>query len=397
MRDAADLLRTPEEEQRRRGFFHTLREIWQQPSTWLATCEQMIESDAQLRPALLGIRALLLTGSGSSEYAGDCVRPALQNDLGILTQAIGSGALLSGREALPPVRPALLASLARSGDSPESVGAVALLMKLEPDLRHLVLTCNAEGALARTWRSDPRVTVIALDDRTNDRSLVMTSSFTNMALAARYLGYVGAHDAYRELCARLADMAATILRRDFGTLAGIAKRSFMRAVFLGDGSRFGAAREGALKMLEMTAGSVSTLSETYLGFRHGPMSFAHDDTLIVCFFSCDAARQPYQADLLRELDRKGLGLAKVIVGENIPDELIRPNDVVIECSGLKNAGDENAPGTGRSGSAIAGLLPLPRAWSRAGFALAIGRDQPGCRAFFSAFPAGIGAARIEQA
>jgi fructoselysine-6-P-deglycase FrlB-like protein len=39
-------------------------------------------------------------------------------------------------------------------------------------------------------------------------------------------------------------------------------RTFPRVVFLGSGSRYGAAREAALKMLEMTAGRVTTMSET---------------------------------------------------------------------------------------------------------------------------------------
>jgi tagatose-6-phosphate ketose/aldose isomerase len=126
-------------------------------------------------------------------------------------------------------------------------------------------------------------------------------------------------------------------------LARVAGVRFQRAVFLGSGSRFGAAREAALKMSEMTAGRVTTLCETYLGLRHGPMSYVHKDTLIVCFFSSDPTVRAYEADLLRELDQKELGLLKVIVGEDVPKELVRANDVVIECPGLRELGDQNAP------------------------------------------------------
>ncbi len=111
----------------------------------------------ELRPQLAGLSALILTGSGSSEYAGDCVRGPLQAELGIVAQAIGGGTLLAnGGNALPPVRPALMVSLARSGDSPESVGAVALMLKTHPEVRHLLLTCNEAGSLARTYQNDPR-------------------------------------------------------------------------------------------------------------------------------------------------------------------------------------------------------------------------------------------------
>src|SRR5260221_12668638 len=70
-------------EQERLGYFHTLREICQQPWTWLRTCERMIASSDSLRRGLAGIRYLSLTGSGSSEYAAECVRMPLQNELGI--------------------------------------------------------------------------------------------------------------------------------------------------------------------------------------------------------------------------------------------------------------------------------------------------------------------------
>src|SRR5690348_18490943 len=95
-------------------------------------------------------------------------------------------------------------------------------------------------------------------------------------------------------------------------------------------------------MLEMTAGSVATLCDSYLGFRHGPMSFAHSDTLIVCFLSSDPLLRAYESDLLEELDEKELGLLKVVVGEDIPSELARSNDLLIECRGLSAIGDDDS-------------------------------------------------------
>src|SRR5258708_7349130 len=71
------LARTPEEQQHL-GYFHTLREICQQPPTWTRTSELMVRSAPALHHELEGISSLALTGSGSSEYAGDCVRIALQ-------------------------------------------------------------------------------------------------------------------------------------------------------------------------------------------------------------------------------------------------------------------------------------------------------------------------------
>jgi tagatose-6-phosphate ketose/aldose isomerase len=258
------------------------------------------------------------------------VRLALQKELGVNVQAVAGGAILThGSEALPVGRPALMVSLARSGDSPESLGALAQMLKIEPELRHLVLTCNRLGKLATSFRNDPRVAVITLDDRTNDRSLVMTSSFTNLVLGARILGLLHDPGQYQAISTGLARGAATLLETRCDALAQVAKEPFRRVLFLGSGARFAAAREAGLKMLEMTAGRVMTSCETYLGLRHGPMSAVHDDTLIVCFLSSEARLRAYEADVLEELGQKRLGLFRVIAGEEIPQELLGEEDMAI--------------------------------------------------------------------
>jgi tagatose-6-phosphate ketose/aldose isomerase len=235
-----------------------------------------------------------------------------------------------------------MVSLARSGDSPESRGAISLLLDLDPEARHLVLTCNRAGALAQTYCDHPRVSVIALGEETNDQSLVMTSSFTNLALAARFLGLTKRPDVYRTICHRAATIATEMLASQFDRLAEVAESGFKRVSFLGTGARYSACREAALKMLEMTAGKVTSLCETYLSLRHGPMSFIDKETLVVGFLSSDPTRRNYESDLLRELDHKRLGMRKLIVGEAVPKDLTREGDVVIECPGMAQLEDQNA-------------------------------------------------------
>jgi tagatose-6-phosphate ketose/aldose isomerase len=340
---AAELLARSEAEQRRRGYFHTLREICQQPATLLATCECMLRDTDALKRLLSGARGLILTGSGSSEYVGDCVCLPLQNDLCIPAETIGGGTILThASNVLPLERPALAISFARSGDSPESVGVISLLLESQPAVRHLILTCNPAGKLAEAFRNHTRVHLVLLDERTNDRSLVMTSSFTGLLIAARALGFLEKPQVYRSLCEQLSPIITDLLRDHFGSLAGIAKMNFRRSVFLASAPRLGAAKESALKMLEMTAGRVTTLSETYLGLRHGPMTYVNDEALIVAFLSSDPAVRAYELDLLHELDRKRLGMCKLVVGENIPAAVIRENDFALECAGLTQVGDESA-------------------------------------------------------
>jgi len=340
---ARELLAKALEEQQQSGYFHTLPEICRQPQTWRETCELMIKSTAAVNASLRGAKSLIFTGSGSSEYAGDCVRASVQAELGIDCQAIGGGVLLTGKtEALPVCRPRMMVSLARSGDSPESTGALSLMLEHAPEMRHLVLTCNSTGVLAQTYRDHTQVSVITLGDNTNDQSLVMTSSFTNLIVAARFLGLVNHPDAYRAICDQAASIAAHVFSPQFDTLAHVAESGFKRVVYLGSGARYGAAREAALKMLEMTAGRVTSLYESYLGLRHGPMSYIDSNTLVVGFISSDETTRSYETDLLRELSRKRLGLRKLIVGEEIRTDVTRPEDVVVECRGLKQLGDGNA-------------------------------------------------------
>jgi tagatose-6-phosphate ketose/aldose isomerase len=66
----------------------------------------------------------------------------------------------------------------------------------------------------------------------------------------------------------------------------------------------------------MTAGRIATLAETYLGLRHGPMSFLEPDTLVVCFVSSEERRRRYELDLIEELRFKRLGR---LVGLAPPD------------------------------------------------------------------------------
>jgi tagatose-6-phosphate ketose/aldose isomerase len=339
-----ELLGRTEEEQRRSGYFHTLREILQQPATWLRTGKELVYAFDGLAQTIADVRTLVLTGSGSSEFAGQCVRLPLQNRLSIPAQAIGGGMLLMfGSKAIAPGRPGLMVSLARSGDSPESVGALSVILETEPEIRHLIVTCNAQGRLATTYRADTRVRVVLLAEQTNDRSLVMTSSFTNMVLAATSLGMLQTPDRYLTLIERLSLKAEELLYKHFDTLAGLARRDFNRVIFLATGPRLGAARESALKMLEMTSGRVSATCETYLGLRHGPMSAVHADTLIVCFLSSEPLVRAYECDLIRELNLKQLGMAKLFFGEQIPPDLARSEDVTINCDGLARLGDENMP------------------------------------------------------
>ena len=85
--------------------------------------------------------------------------------------------LLDAERYLVDVRAVI--SLARSGDSPESAAVVERVRALNPQILQLAIICNHESSLAQSGLDG----LVVLDPRTNDRSLVMTGSFSNLVLA----------------------------------------------------------------------------------------------------------------------------------------------------------------------------------------------------------------------
>jgi tagatose-6-phosphate ketose/aldose isomerase len=324
-------------EQARQGYAHTLREILQQSRTWASTAGRLAGegSGAMLRDLLAARPAhIVFTGSGSSLYVGECLAPVLQAALGVPCLAIAAGTLLTSRRGVLPPGRGLLVSIARSGDSPESTGVVDQVLAAEPGYGHLAITCNAQGQLATRYRDEPRMHVLLLDEATNDRSLVMTSSFTNLLLAGSGLRHVASGDPDARLADAAAAVANALLERHGEALAAAARRPIDSMCYLGSGAAFGAARESALKMLEMTGGAVRTLPETFLGLRHGPMSWLDGNSLVVAFLAAEPSVRGYEYDLLRELTRKGLGERRIVVGESIPADLLGTDGLGIELPGL---------------------------------------------------------------
>jgi tagatose-6-phosphate ketose/aldose isomerase len=266
----------------------TRQEIFQQPDTWPETVRLVGEAGLGQLPAAV------LTGAGTSAYAGLAVEPAWPGSAAIATTEL----VLDFEAALASRN--LVVSFARSGNSPESVAVVEKIHRARPRVRHIAITANADGALAQR----PEVEAIVLDPRTNDRSLVMTSSFSNLVLGGLCLARPDETGrALPALCAG----GSEILEKHERTARELSVGAASRVVILASQPLFGLAREACLKILEMTAGQVVALVETYLGLRHGPMSFLRDDALVVCVLSSDPRRRRYELDLARELQQKKLG------------------------------------------------------------------------------------------
>ncbi len=293
----------------------TAVEIRQQPELWkLVAAEakrRRAATDDFLRPLLSDRRArIVLSGAGTSAFAGQVLAPALTARLRRRVDAVATTDIVSSpRAVFGEDVPTLLVSLARSGDSPESTAATAVADELLSSVRHLVITCNRHGQLAKAHSDRADSLVLLMPAAANDRGFAMTSSFTSMLLAAQLaLDPDGADGGYVD---RLGAAAGQLLAGRGGQLAGLAARRYRRVVYLGSGALTGLAREAALKLLELTAGQVVSSWDSSLGFRHGPKAFLEQGTLCFVFVSADPYSRRYDEDIADEL-RHALGDEHVV-------------------------------------------------------------------------------------
>ena len=208
----------------------------------------------------------------------------------------------------------LWVSFSRSGDSPEGVQVIERALEECPKVKHLVVSCNASGQMARMVEGRQDALCIVLEDAVNDRSLAMTSSFTNMVLTGQFLAHAWAVDEYEPIHSALVAAGHSLMPMAADLAKKLASGRYERACFVGSAALTGAAMESALKVLELTAGRVQTMWQSTLGLRHGPMAALNCETLFVSLLSSDLRRQKYEMDLLREIVQKQLARTTVAIG-----------------------------------------------------------------------------------
>lgn len=298
----------------------TIVEIGQQPGAWR---EVAATFDADVSAFLRGIverpdLRVVLTGAGSSAFIGEIVAPALRRHLHRRVEAIATTDIVAAPlDHLEPDTPTLMVSFGRSGNSPESLATTALADELVTDVRHLIYTCDPSGELARAHRGRPNSRTVLMPQRTNDTGFAMTSSLTSMLLSC----LLDLGPARRDRVESLARAAEYVADRqpEIRTLAQAKKQRF---VYLGSGPLAGLARESALKLLELTAGEVTTYFDSPLGFRHGPKSVLDGDTVVVVYVSTDPYTRRYDFDIIAELRAQlGRDAVTVISAGPIPPEL----------------------------------------------------------------------------
>lgn len=303
-----DIFKFSEQKMQETSSTFTLNEIYQQPSTWRKTCAQLAACRDELQAFLDQVLLaddfdVVLTGAGTSEFVGNSLFQALNKKYNYKVKSYATTDIVpSPEDFLSHTKPTILVSFGRSGNSPESIGAVDAAEVVCQNLYHLFVTCNPDGALSKMAKDRKNCFALNLTPETHDQSFAMTSSFSNMYMAT-YLAFN--LDRLEEITAQIEKVCAAgeaFLDNTWSVAQQIVEEfDFNRIVYLGNVALKGVSQESALKMLELTAGKVATMFDSPCGFRHGPKSIIDDRTLTVVYLSDDPYRRQYEVDLIKEM------------------------------------------------------------------------------------------------
>jgi glucosamine--fructose-6-phosphate aminotransferase (isomerizing) len=300
----------------------TLNEILSQPGVWQTELARLRKS-----PLIESIlehtnsrTELIFLGCGTSFYLAEA--------------AASSWTILTGQRAraLPASEPLLFSDLSylrgsglqsviisRSGTTSEAVRAANLLSQ-QMRVPTIGITCAANSPLERAC--DQTIQISAADEK----SIVMTRSFTTMLLALQHLA---ARKAQRDDFLKAQSDVAVHFEGQIQSLCQrvqvfAEKQSFDDFIFLGQGPFHGIAREGALKVMEMSC-SYSQVFHT-LEFRHGPKAVVSPHTCLTFFVSETATTA--ESELIGEM--KELGGVVITVCNRATDSIRRSSDLLFE-------------------------------------------------------------------
>lgn len=244
----------------------------------------------------LQARTIVLTGCGTSYYLAQSLACAY-NSFGQQAIAV-PGAEWAGRPEsyLADFDDVLVVGLSRSGTTTETVQAIeasrakgwrTFAVSCEPD--STILNAALSGLYLPTDKAE---------------GIVMSTSASLMLLGGLRLAGIPLADPV------VAAAQSGLAQMDAGIRAILQGRNHF--VYLGGGANYGIATEGCLKLQEMSI----SYSQAFhpLEYRHGPISLIDERSVVVIFYSDDAAQE---AKVAGDVQAKG---AKVI-GINGPGDL----------------------------------------------------------------------------
>ena len=308
----------------------TYKEIKQQPVVWQKACDIILQNKSAIKAFVDKYISegfeIVMTGAGTSAYIGDALECALFDTPFRGARAIATTDILTAPELyFNQESKVLLISFARSGNSPESIGAVKAAEATAGRIAHIFITCNADGDLAK--RKGENILCVLLPPETNDLSLAMTSSYSTMLLSCSMIANIDKLEEHRKYIETISKCVAAAMEKYEAKIEELTHRDFKRAIFLGSGPLQGVAEECRLKLQELTDGAVMCAFDSFLGFRHGPKALVNPDSLLVYLVSPIEKIRRYEIDLIHQIQANNSVKASVVVCTNDPGV---PSDLTIE-------------------------------------------------------------------
>ncbi len=264
--------------------YHIWQEITGQTTAWKATLKEVAGKAADVK-GLLSRRAfqrVLFIGCGSTYYASLSAARIFQGLTGLEARALPSSEVfLFPQLWLSQGGPALLVAISRSGETTETLRAVELFRKnWGQDV--LAITCHDESTLPTM----STLTLVAPEAR--EKSIAQTRSFSSMLIASQAMAAIAAgRDDLLQALQSLPALGEDLLKREQSLATQLGQDpSIQSFCFLGSGPHYGLACEGMLKTKEMSLSTSASFH--FLEFRHGPISMADCQTLIVGLVSDSA-------------------------------------------------------------------------------------------------------------
>ena len=282
-------------------------EMWRKLSAYLNEAKSEIGGFMEKLGPLKDYR-ILLVGAGSSGFVGRTVAGFAAQMAGLRCDAVHTTDIVSSPETyLFADIPTLLISFGRSGNSPESVGAVEYARKAVKNLFEIAIVCDGTSKLANATRESGKGLLLVMPEGTNDKGFAMTSSVSCMLLAGLATLMHNEMEKITKDINLLAEIVEKSMTGTAKSAASCAEWKYDRVWFIASGPHTALAHEGSLKLMELTNGQVIAGHNNAAEFRHGPKTALSPSTVTVHFISNCAFTSKYDRDLLNELNGQKSG------------------------------------------------------------------------------------------
>ena len=286
---------------------NTSSEIAQQPRLWCELGDMLIEKKDEISAFMKKIGDIsqfrvVIAGAGSSGFVGDALAALVAKSAGIRIESVHTTDIVSDPKTyLFANVPTILVSIARSGNSPESAGAVKYARSIVNNLFEVAILCDATSTLYNLTAQSEKSMIILMPDDANDKSFAMTSSVSAMLISGFAFFNASKIDAIVQDIMKLAKNMSNSSIKFTEVATKWAEKDFDRVAYIGSGAFKHIAHEASMKIMELTNGIVNGSFESATGFRHGPKTVIKNKTLTVHMISGDLFTSKYDFDLLVEI------------------------------------------------------------------------------------------------